>query len=229
MKGLLKIPSSEAMNSAFDHLQGLQPKHEKISCKKLAFYSQWTRFEPRLAEIWISYVRVHWKSIHPYELNQILKTLAWPSAAGVLLDLTYSQILASDKKGFHAWKECSLVDILPNSSHASFFIGQRAFGGLFMIHDAQFALKPYLKWGYFGCELIQNKETHKGQTLIPKESRRALIDHWLKSTSRITTQQYQELLGNRVSIRQAEYDLVSHPRLIPIGHTRGRFYRLKAR
>src|SRR4030081_1425871 len=97
MKGLIHIPSLPDLKRAYDELQF---KGEVQYENHFAIYSQWTRFDPRLAEIWVKAILSAWKRLNPVGLNRSLKDQPWPNAAGVLLQFAASAIPSKQKEIF---------------------------------------------------------------------------------------------------------------------------------
>lgn len=224
MKGLSSVPSLRDLERAY---RKLQSDLESISIAEWALWSQWSRFDPRLAEQWISGLSKQWRDVSPLLLNESLRSHPWPAAAGVLLEQAwvYWDGSQEEKTLFRAWSRCVMsgVEAAPNEL---FFIGLRAFAGEAARRDAIESLKPYRKWGYYGRELLVNKAlARKKRTLASPGVRRRKLEELLKSRSRITVGDYIDCLGGAVGRRQAELDLQKTPRLKPIGQTQGRFYR----
>ncbi len=74
--GLERIPSQGDLERAYADL-GDDPAPDA-----LARYAQWSRFDPRLAEIWVATLLREWKRVHPIELREALLKQPWPAAAG---------------------------------------------------------------------------------------------------------------------------------------------------
>lgn len=228
MKGLVSIPGTTELARAYGQMQAGHP----VSCGELALWSQWSRFDPRLAEQCVAHVCRHWRGLLPAELRECLLRQPWPPAMGVLLEQAreFGRITpAQDAPVFGAWISCVMVGVEPARGE-QFFIGLRALGGEAMRKDAYLALEPYRRWGYLGCEVLLNKAVLAlagERTLIPARVRRAVLDELIECRPRITARDYREALEGWVSARQAELDLCAHPRLRPVGRARARIYRVK--
>lgn len=225
MKGLHKIPDEGALEQAYRHLQAGEP----LSVSDYVIYSQWARFDPRLAEQLVAALAHDWKKTPPVLLNEELKRQPWSAAFGVLLEFVALKAKSlSLRTGFPSprlfsrWRDCAMSGIAPAPNEA-FFIGTRAFGGALAFEDAAAATKPYRKWGYFGRDSLLGKSPEKS-TLASRAARLAAIDALLHEKKRFTVSDYIARLGNSVHRRQAQRDLESHPGVLRVGRTRGRFY-----
>jgi hypothetical protein len=232
VKGLTSIPTVSDLSEAYRKLQGGLEAVSAISIEEWALWSQWSRFDPRLAEQWIAGLVSRWKTIAPTALNEALRALPWPAAAGVLLDQAHAYEFHGDAPGtqrlFQDWSRCVMSGVEPAEGEL-FFLGLRAFAGDAMRQDAVRALKPFRRWGYFGRELLVNKAaSRRGRTLVPSEVRRQVLEELLRSRPRISVRDYMESLDWAVSRRQAELDLQKFRKLRAFGNTRNRFYRLKS-
>ncbi len=230
MKGLVVIPSIELLATAYGKLQS----GFKIEISELALWSQWARLDPRLAEQWVDHLEKNWREISPLEFRTAALKQPWPASVGLLLE--HALLLGRDRKKFgaqalfRAW--CGLVtEGMTRADDEQFFVGLRAFAGKAMIEDAVASLKLYRKWGYLGREILFNKAALRieaaPRTLLSVSARRQKLDEFLDARQRLTTREYRELLGGCVGVRQAEVDLASHPRLKPVGRTRGRVWVIK--
>jgi hypothetical protein len=221
VKGLLFIPDHRQLEQAYNEFLG-----KMLSCEQLSQYSQWSRFDPRLAEIWVKWVSENWTQLNPLELRKELNKQAWPSAAAVLIEFLVPNLAdrTFSKSVFLKWKDILLIGTR-NAHFEQFFIGNRSIGGTLMLRDAQHAAPQYLKWGYLARENLWNKKN----AISPRnyEERMLACKSLFNKVDRITTDQYLELIQHTVSKRQAERDLAASPFLHPHRNTRGRFWTLK--
>lgn len=226
MKGLGAIPSFRELGEAY---QVLQIEPERAGLPELAFWSQWSRFDPRLGEQWISHLSRYWKEISPLAFREALLAQPWPAAAGVLLEQAALIGKTSDKRLFRTWKNCVMSGIEP-APHEQFFIGLRAFAGEEMRQDCLQTLKPYRRWGYFGREILLNKaQSRQGRsTWISASVRRKTLSALLAKHDRIRVQDYIDALEGAISRRQAQLDLHGFPGLEARGQTQGRSYRKRS-
>jgi hypothetical protein len=230
MKGLHAIPSETELMLAYARLQG--DESVPIAPAELALWSQWSRFDPRLAEQCVESIGRAWKRIPPVELHELLVRQPWPAAFGVWVEhiTVFKPVPLADRALFQTWADCVMAGIQP-AEYEQFFIGLRALGGPAMRADATLALEPYLRWGYLGREILINKFVMEpqGKTLVPARARRAALDELIRARRRLTLRDYRDALGGWVSSRQAEYDLAAHPRLLARGRTKARIYWVKRR
>lgn len=215
MKGLLKIPSSQELEKAYTNLQSKL----KINEETFGLYSQWARFDPRLAEILIGTLAKHWKNISPLLLHENLVKQPWPSSMGVILDFCQVVVSKSERKLFEKWKDLVLLEI-PKENFGQYFIGLRAFGGHEMKKDSLLSLYPYLNWGYLGRDVLLKNAPLK-ISWIPLSLRKRRLKE-LK-LSRVTVRSYREALENKVSQRQAQRDL-KNSGLKNLGSTQAKIY-----
>ena len=230
MKGLDKIPSTDELSLAYGKLQSRQPS--LISLAEIILWSQWSRFDPRLAEQLIVFISEKWKRWNPVFLHEELLKQPWPQAFGVLLEQALAAGFLSKESAslFKKWGDVVLSDISPANGE-QFFIGLQKLGSKQMLRNAERPLRAYTAWGYFGCDLLVNKAQEKiklrNRTLVSAAVRKHVLSELLKTRKRLTVKDYCEALSYQVSRRQAEIDLAREKRLIPSGQTRGRFYRVR--
>lgn len=221
MKGLEKLPTSDELLHAYNQLQS---PGNSISSFDLALWSQWTRLDPRLAEILVDWMERNWRTLPPALLHEALLRQPWPQVFGVLLEHTAVRLKNSQvRKQFHLWYQCTMLDVEP-SSGGQFYIGLRKFSGQEMRKDSELSLRAYLKWGYLGRDLIQNKSSKQVRTLIPRKSRLGVLEEMMRTHSRFQVKDYLEVLEGKIHPRQAERDLRNHPKLRAIGKTRSRWF-----
>lgn len=255
MRGLPAIPSAEELEGAYLRLDVSSssesfalPSRGRKSGKfpspwlssveaDLALWSQWSRFDPRLAELWVKWISQHWNDTAPARLNESLRAQPWPAAAGVLLEETLftGQICRKERKFFRAWMGFAMVGIPPANGEA-FFIGQRGFARNLTRLDATRAEKSYRRWGYVGRERLINASTlcmepalSPRVTRMPRETRRLVLENLCQERDSFRVEDYLRALDGRVSRRMAEMDLRACARLKPRGETRGRIYRVLGR
>lgn len=226
MRGLIKIPSEKELLAAYRQLQAPARAAKPPSVSSLALWSQWSRLDPRLAEILTAFLGANWSRIPPIEFHQALRSQPWPAAGCVLLEQIRSLEPPEDPL-FERWYDCVTSGIEP-AHHELFFIGLRKFGGRLMRSDAEIPLTPYLRWGYLGREVLRTKSARfqGAVTWVAPETRKRVLDDLIarRRGGRITVQDYETALGGWVSRRQAQRDLSAHPRLKPRGRTRGKWY-----
>ncbi len=221
MKGLSRIPQSIDLQNSYESLLF---SNAIFGESEIALWSQWSRFDPRLAEILTGWLARSWKSLSPLLLRQELIKRPWPAAFGVILDQATHGIASEDKSVYSSWMNLVMVDI-PLGLNEQFFIGIRSFGKGLMLRDVTHSTRSYLRWGYFGYEILLNKSKNlKNRTQMNSKMRKLLLDELILKQERITVNSYIEALDGNVSRRQAERDLKSHLKLNAIGNTKARFY-----
>jgi hypothetical protein len=219
--GLDRLPQLGDLSGAYDRLQFQSPSASDE--QSLALYSQWTRFDARLAEIWIGYVSGAWKSLDPMKFHSQFVKQPWPSVAGVLLEFVKNaQKSKAERTHFNSWKQLVLYGIDP-APWQLFFISGRGPGSASMREDAELSLGEFRKWGYLSRDQLVRK---KGQQTLAPEVREKILARICRHRGRITVQHYWDAIDHAVSRRQAERDLLRCIWLKPVGATRGREYRV---
>ena len=219
MKGLKKTPSEKKLSQVYSILQT-----ETVSEKQIALYSQWSRLDPRLAEILIQHLSLRWKHYHPIKLNSILRSQTWPAALGVLLNHVpiYHQQKTTNWKEeslFNSWSHC-VMNSIPPAKNELFFIDLYKPGSKFLYREAFYSTKMYKKYGYLGKELLINKAKPSIKTLIPLNQRQAILSELLETRKTLTVKEYLSEL--QIPPKQAQRDLKNHPQLRSYGNTRNR-------
>ncbi len=230
MKGLINIPSQKELAKAYIKLNEAS-RVEGVSIQtipttaQIALWSQWCRLDPRLAELFVRALSICWVHLPPSQLNKELAVMPWPTAFGVLGEQSKDYLLKapSEKMAFNYWIQCVMVG-LSKTSYELFFIGQRKIAGKEMYLDASLTIESYYKWGFLSREILVNKYSNNGHTLISRSRRQSALRFLLKKKKRITTQDYINWLEGLVSRRQAQMDLQNSRLLKPDGRTRGRTY-----
>ena len=216
--GITAIPSREQLETAY--MQLLHERPASPSEKELALFARWGRFDPRLAEIWITYLSKKWTLHNPVQLRDELLRGPWPAAAAVLLHFARKLTDGESQRVFDCW--CRLVtEGIPKVDAEQFFIGLRQIGGKEMFEDARFATREYLEWGFLGRE---NLVRGKSVTHLSANGREQVLKTLLESVSRLRTDAYWNAIGRCVSRRQAERDLKRSPLLRVQGKTKGTYF-----
>ena len=231
MTGLERVPTLSDLGEAYLVLQNPQAL---IDVSQWSLWSQWSRFDPRLAEQWVAHCARSWRSIPSGELNLKLSQLPWPHAGALLLAHVELFHLASkaEKKSFSLWSHSVTAGIEPSQAAELFFIGTRAFAGKQAWLDASRSLSIYKKWGYLGREILRNKAASQlGEklTLVSAHVRRSVLNDLIQRQTRIRVSEYRAALDGQVSLRQAERDLRGSAALRAVGETKGRFYVVRTR
>jgi len=227
VKGLDRIPRVDELSQCY---RILQSGASSISPSAYALWSQWSRFDPRLAEQWIGRIVQDWRRLNPWELGLALQDQPWPAAAGALLSQARDLLIPGESRGvFQSWVDCVMSGIGPAHGE-QFFIGLRALGGAAMRADAELTLTSYQEWGYLGREVLINKARPGQVTLVAPSIRRRALDELVREASKqgkaLRISEYIAKLNGCVGRRQAELDLRAHPALKALGRTRGRRYRV---
>jgi hypothetical protein len=224
MKGLIHIPSPKELEKAYFDLQT-----EKIqpSCTMWALWSQWARFDARLAEQMVQNIFLTWQNISPIELNQALQSHPWPQSFGVLLSNAKMGFKGRnpDKKKFQAWVNLAMFGI-SKANFEQYFIGTMALGGARMLKEVLHTTKPYLQWGYLGKDILWNKNEAKNFTISNRRTRLAILKQLIQKKKIITVKDYIQELDGNIHIRQAQRDLKDFKKIKSRGKTNNRIYYL---
>jgi len=227
--GLKQLPSTHDLELAYQQFaqrpeQGLpKPQGTVIALKDFALYCQWVRFDSRLGEMSVQYLLRNWRRINPTELRDEFLSQPWPAVLGVLAEFAQRQLEPGlELTLFQNWKIVATTEFSP-ACWEQFFIGKRRMGGKAMFDDARFSLEEYRKWGYLSREVLINKPEATAAS-YSSPTRRQILSDLVETHSRITTKLYWNELGQSISKRQAERDLLAFPRLRPMGRTQGRYF-----
>ncbi len=213
---------------AYQQLQPLNGVFNDLSVKELVRFSQWTRFDPRLGELWLSALDRQWRNLAPLPMRQENLAQANPAVMGVLLD-QYQSVLCPrrERRLFRLWS-ATVLDGVARAQNESFFIGVQGFASQRAREDAERPFRSFKKWGFFGRDVFQNKfllkqKTNQKTGIALAERRQILVD-LIKEKERIAVQDYIEACGGFISRRVAQKDLRSEKKLKCIGNTRAQFY-----
>ncbi len=92
--GLGVIPNQTEIERAYSILLHDSPCAPRT--EDLAIFSQWSRFDPRLAEIWVRYLAQKWGTTNPISLRDAIESQPWPGAIAPLLEFV-KKLFPTDK------------------------------------------------------------------------------------------------------------------------------------
>ncbi len=231
------IPLHRQLHKAYERL--LHPRPAPLKNADLALFTQWSRFDPRLAEIWVVYMASKWEQLSPLLLRNCILRQPWPACAGVLLEVVEKVVRSRDtqekRRLFRLWK-LLVTEGFPKAPFEQFFLGLRPLGSQDMFDDARFAIREYRKWGYLGREIPLPKEylsqpsksALRPPSLSP-ETRSEILKSLFEHSHRIRTTSYWDAVGRCISRRQAERDLNGCRWIQSHGDTRGRYFTKRRR
>lgn len=186
----------------------LQSNPQSVTHWLTAF--QWVRYDPRLAEILIRNISLHWPRANPIWIQQQLHTCKWPQVFAIICEHVLLSINKADKKLFRSWMKTTLCNI-PKASLQVFFIGVFRFQGVFYKKEWQEPLKIYLKWGFLSSHLLTAKKEigHdlKSKTTMGVTIRHQKLQELFLLKKNITLKEYLQACEYKVSVRTAEMDL----------------------
>ncbi len=217
MKGLKYIPQKKLLEEAYQILLHSNNANEQ----DLALYSQWARFDARLAEILVKYIYENWTQINSVTLNIEIRKQPWPAAIAVLLEFVTHKVV-QNKSLWNCWKKTA-VNQIQKAEFEQFFIGWTKIAGQTMLENAQTPMREYLKWGYLSREILFNKAQNKTHTFTAAVRKNILIE-MLKLHKKITVNDYLSKLNFAITKRTAERDLAQLKGIKKIGVTKGAFY-----
>lgn len=213
--------------------QALLDSYNLIQSKRLTVHQfmeifEWSRFDPRLAELLVLYLKDNWSNWNPLEINKFLKKTPSPAVLKVLAAHSALILKGQERKVFNSWIDCCFYQVEKKNEWNTFYIGQYGFGSHLLKEEAFESIPLFSKWGYYAKTPIIDfsMDSNKPQkTLIPKSERLKKLKLLLKQKKQIKVHDYIALLENKISRRTAELDLKSVTR--KSGNTKGSTYRLK--
>lgn len=247
MRGLRALPQTDDLLEAYREIEkrgdGLR-SDQALSEKQIAVYSQWSRLDPRLAELFTGYLERWGHEIHIFRFLRELESLPWPRAILVPLrfaeiKLTFGMKTAEASLGPKASRVATLHALInsidrtfPEKSNDLFFIPLQRLNRVLTDEMIDLQTEPYARAGFIGsAPLFAKGQTPDGATLMTKGARERLLLRMIggkpASGTRedLTVDRYMTACRGLVSRRQAQRDLDAEPRLKAIGFTRNRRYR----
>ncbi|MBI1860379.1 MAG: hypothetical protein HYR96_05620 [Deltaproteobacteria bacterium] len=217
--GITSIPSEKQLAKVYTKL--LHPGTQSPSPNELITYANWTRFDPRLAEIWVASVSRGWPEIHPMEINRAALASPWPATLGVLLEFTRSLVETDSqlRDSFRHWRALAVQGIPPAKSEL-YFLGLRALGSDASREDAALSTTEYDHWGYLGRENLLAK---KGTSRLSKDKRKTILAQFARDRKRVKTSDYWNAVGRCITRRQAEREIKESGYFRPHGNTSSRY------
>jgi hypothetical protein len=221
MQVAVVIPSQKDLLVAYNKLQANPAT--VVSTEKLMEWILWSRFDPRLGEIVVHYLKTAWQKHNPLELNVLAQQGPWPAVLPVILAQTEIAIdTNSEKKLFRHFQALTNFDIKP-TSYQSYFIGIHATGGEKLFQTANRPHPIYKRWGFYEVDLMVQLKG-KSKTTWKKKARENLIADLFKKQKTITVADLVSACGGALHRRQAERDLAECRWIKKIGNTRNRHY-----
>lgn len=200
MKLLVSIPTVGDLAKAYSELQA----GSVVTLEKISEYLRMSRFDARLFEVLAGHLAMQYKKINPFELNAVIKDIAWASALGAILN--HSRLLVEDTELFDPWMKICLHGI-PRAPGELYFLGLFDFN---VKRIAKIISRPsslFKEWGYFHDEIVLNKSESINRTAILKKQRIKILKKLLQKKEIISAQSYRRALNYQVSIRQAQRDI----------------------
>lgn len=188
----------------------------------------WCRFDPRLGELLIYFIKQNWNFWNPFDVANYLKSSPWPQVFGVLGSHVALLLLREERQVFLKWLDCCFYHVPLQKEWSTFFIDIFKFGGKQLKNEAFDSISLYLQWGYYAKHpMIQFAlATPTSQrTLIKKEQRLEKLTNLFQLKKRIRVQDYIEFLDYKISKRTAEIDLSQWAN--KTGQTKGATYTLR--
>ena len=247
MKGLPKLPQTDDLLRAYRDIEKRvdeMASDQILSEKQIAIYSQWSRLDPRLAELFTGYLERWGHEVHTFRLLSELEALPWPRAILVPLrfaemkltfEIKTSEASSMPKPSRLATLQALIKSIdraFPDVSNDLYFIPLQRPNRVLTDEMIDLQTEPYLSAGFIGsAPLFAKGQAPEGVTLMTKDARERLLQRLIvrKSDSvpreDLTVDRYISACRGLVSRRQAQRDLDAEPKLKAIGFTRNRRYR----
>jgi len=220
-------PSRDDLIRVYDRLQ---MKASKVSVDELVLWARWSRLDARLAEILVHYISKRFDSLNPVDLWEANSHLGMPQALAVLAEFAESSIREDRVAAFRVWKR-ALTDALEPAPFQAFFVPQAPPTPRKIRLEIGTNLRAFAKWGFFSSEWIARVKSAESsrETILSKPARRDILDRLMLTRSQLTVDDFIEACSHRVHRRTAERDLSEANGLVPVGSTRARTYRVRAR
>lgn len=213
------VPSTAALLESYNSLQG----KELINEANLVKFAHWSRFDPRLGEILVSYLKDHWKKINPMELRRKNMDSKSPQSLVVVLEHV-ALIDIQDKELFSIFLKFLSSGLKP-APYQSYFIGLYKLAGQQMKDQAGQPHPIFSKWGFYARDPMWSKNTFRlTPTQMDPMTRKRILRELLIRQRSITVNDYMTACHSAIHRRQAERDLKTFFKLKATGNTRGRRY-----
>lgn len=224
MKGLEALPSMTDLLDAYNRLQSAD---ELLPADQLALYSQWSRLDPRLAQIMVEHLARHWRQIRSGELWDELQKQPWPRAILVLLRFAELAVPKSEEKKLRHIIQ-ALDEDLPAIPPQLFFIFLQGPNRMVVDEEVRYRTLPYRLSGFIGSQsLLGRSRWPADKTFLAPNDRRRILTRLLRDHDQVTVADYMAACKHLVSRRQAQRDLMATARAS--GFTRNRIYRGRCR
>ncbi|MDO8644269.1 MAG: hypothetical protein Q7S00_04795 [bacterium] len=176
--------------------------------------SDWSRWDPRLLQIIVTFGWSHWKEWNPYLLRQARQEMKTPQTVGVvssfILAVAGDHQPQPDRELTSFWNYVT-ADLKPVSPQYYFFdlylpgdhLGERA---------ARESLGEFKRWGFLGRDrIVVNTATKTGAGSWDQPSRLNILKRLLTGRRKIQISEYLEELHHSISRQQALLDLKNLP------------------
>lgn len=214
------IPGLTELTRAYNALYLNKPQP---TSKDIIKYGLWSRFDPRLGEVLVSFLREHWMTYNPIQLREVNLKTNKPQVFLVILehvehDHVGNQNIFKHFKGI-------IEEGMGEAPYQSYTIGIYSPGGRTLFEQARRPHPFFKKWGFYESDPFYNKaEGKKIGTLLDRETRKNILRALLREQSSITVNDYLAACRFAVDRRQAERDLKTFFKLKKTGNTRSRRY-----
>lgn len=234
MRGLNPLPSQKDRLLAYNLLQANsharseafhKAKQRPISESDIIQFAQWSRFDPRLGEVLLSFLFQHWIFFDAMKLRKLNLVSAWPQALAVIFD----HLVYTAKNSPQKMAEPSLIfaftELITNGiepvSYQSYTVGVFKFAGKELKSRAELPHPLFKKWGFYERDLLLPKNIiTKTRTSLDRHTRKRILTELLRRRKEITVSDYLEACRHLIHRRQAERDLHDFFRLKKRGQTR---------
>lgn len=181
--------------------------------------AEMSRYDPRLFDILVEYVYLHWTKFNPLDLRNRLKTLSTPQTFLCLLAFVANALPGDEFKLFADYVSSGFEPVSPQL----YFMSLYSPGSASMTRAAEEPMLEFLKWGFLARE----------RPVLNLAGSRLNLGHWspqartnvalrlARSKGAFQLSDYLTELDNSISRQQALADLKTIPQLKFKGRGRG--------
>lgn len=183
-----------------------------------AVCAELSRYDPRLFEILVNYVRRHWEALSWLPLRRAVRSLPTPQVFGVIGELLWTADRHAELRAC-----CRLVmDALPPVRTQFFYHLQYTPGSRLAQRAVNHRLREFERWGFLASERPIIEQSNKaGVGQLSRTARMGIVHRLLAEGQGLALRDYLQALPQRISRQQALADLRTIPGLRPSGHGRG--------
>lgn len=184
----------------------------------LAICGELSRHDPRLFEILVNYLRVHWDTIDWLKFRRAVLQIPTPQAFGVIGALLFTATRSTELKNCFRF----LVDGIRSLPTQFFYHHLYSPGSALAQRALDQRLTEFERWGFLTSERpIIHQATKQGVGRLSTAARHAILRTLCVRRKSIQLRDYLMALPHSISRQQALADLKTVPGLRRRGHGRG--------